>query len=262
MGKVYIAKGGELYKFGNSENPDARIKQLQTGSPVPLSIVYTFETSRPRRAETTLKREFAAKHSHGEWFKLNEADILSVKQATTPIQAAPAAPQKPAGVATGALTALHDVWAYRWHLLAAILLALPLLLWLESRGDYTEGYVWTGATAQPVAQPLQQPVAPPTPVPTSIPIALPPVDGPAPAIVEQPHEPSDLVPIPTEQWPTIDAMLYPPTPEPTFAFPVTWPAPRPNPIQEIAATVQVQLEEAGYKPLDVPIITPQGYLGP
>lgn len=106
MGKVHIAKGGELYKFGNSEDPETRIKKLQTGSPVPLSLVYTFEARTPKRAESELKRQFAIKYAHDEWFRLTEADILAVKQATTPTPIPPAgspAPQRPAGARTGAL---------------------------------------------------------------------------------------------------------------------------------------------------------------
>lgn len=270
MGKVYIARGGELYKFGNSENPEERIKQLQTGSPVPLSIVYTFEARTPKKAEAELKRMFAAKHAHGEWFKLTEADVLSVKQATTDIPApTPDVPQQPAGAATGALAAVHDIWAYRYYLIVFFIVAVPFFLWMEIR-DEPWGNLETMMARQTVFAPPPAADRQPTSLPVGAPAVVqpPPLQGNAQPVSNPPVPPanqgevlSELIPIPTEQWelPTpqheATAAIVPATATPTPpVFELTWPQQpnHPDDIAKFAQVAQTTLANAGYTASEKP----------
>jgi hypothetical protein len=73
-GFIYAIHGGGLTKFGWAKNPDARLKDLQRGSPVTLSIVARREGS--CRQEFALHRRLAEHRVHGEWFAVNAADAV------------------------------------------------------------------------------------------------------------------------------------------------------------------------------------------
>jgi hypothetical protein len=65
-GFVYFISGGGLIKIGRAFNPFSRLKDLQLGSPVKL----TLGCAVPGGAdlEGTLHQFFAAERQHGEWF--------------------------------------------------------------------------------------------------------------------------------------------------------------------------------------------------
>jgi hypothetical protein len=83
MGKIYVIKSGAYLKIGftSGENTSSRLKVLQVGNPVPLSVV--FEVSIDEKAmmaktsevEAEIHKELAAYRGIGEWFAIgaNEA---------------------------------------------------------------------------------------------------------------------------------------------------------------------------------------------
>lgn len=66
--KTYLigAEGSPLVKIGMAKNPEARVKFLQTGQPMLLSLLWTHEDDHER----TLHRRFADQRIRGEWFDL------------------------------------------------------------------------------------------------------------------------------------------------------------------------------------------------
>lgn len=78
---IYLARQGnsELYKIGSSDNPEERIKQLQTANGEQLELIETFETNYKFKLETALHRRFLPSKTLGEWFILKEEDIKNFK---------------------------------------------------------------------------------------------------------------------------------------------------------------------------------------
>ena len=88
---VYLITDGEYVKIGQSEDPENRLKALQTGNPKPLKIIKKWSVNgrdsvfnRPVinvQLEKNLQSCFKHKKSEGgnEWFKLNEAEIHLLK---------------------------------------------------------------------------------------------------------------------------------------------------------------------------------------
>ena len=64
-----------IYKIGFSKDPDKRIKELKTGNPSKLSILYRFPTTHKRKIETSLHNLYSHKRKDGEWFDLNSVDV-------------------------------------------------------------------------------------------------------------------------------------------------------------------------------------------
>jgi T5orf172 domain len=82
-GYVYVMQAemrpGELagpIKIGYSRHPVGRMKDLQTGSPLPL--VLAAQIAGPPELEGRLHRKLHDRRLHGEWF---DADLLDVDQA-------------------------------------------------------------------------------------------------------------------------------------------------------------------------------------
>lgn len=67
--QVYVISGGGKVKIGASVLPLDRLANLQTGSPMPLSLVWRIACPNARKLERALHRRYAAHHSHGEWFE-------------------------------------------------------------------------------------------------------------------------------------------------------------------------------------------------
>ena len=87
---IYMITDSEGYvKVGVGNNPEKRLKQLQTGHASEISIYYTeeFECTRNRllKIERMIHREVGNKYkrTHGEWFKLsspcNESELTEIK---------------------------------------------------------------------------------------------------------------------------------------------------------------------------------------
>lgn len=78
-GVTYIiaADSSDLFKIGRTTgDPNIRLAAMQTGSPLPLSIVCTL----PHASwETVLHHHFAAKRRQGEWFELTPEDLEAIR---------------------------------------------------------------------------------------------------------------------------------------------------------------------------------------
>lgn len=65
---VYFLSAGPFIKIGKSTGrPDARIRELQTGCPYPLTLIAHIVGG--LREEFALHKRFAQYRTHGEWFK-------------------------------------------------------------------------------------------------------------------------------------------------------------------------------------------------
>jgi hypothetical protein len=64
---IYFIQSKQYVKIGFSDNPESRLKELQTGSPVKLKLLGTmpgcFQT------ESELHKIFSHKRTNGEWFR-------------------------------------------------------------------------------------------------------------------------------------------------------------------------------------------------
>ena len=67
-GTIYVIAAGEFVKIGFTDGkPQDRLRMLQTGSPMKLSVVA--QMSGTMREERALHRRFAAQRAEGEWFR-------------------------------------------------------------------------------------------------------------------------------------------------------------------------------------------------
>jgi len=85
MAYIYvIGEHQKPYKIGITNNPERRLKNLQTGHPKKLYIHYTemISDNQVRELEQIIHETIRHKRMHGEWFdiELNEA-IAEVKYA-------------------------------------------------------------------------------------------------------------------------------------------------------------------------------------
>lgn len=82
MGYVYvIGNGRDAYKIGWTDGPvEKRLNMLQVGSPDELSIVHIEPHISPAVLERELHRRFAAKRIRGEWFQLDQDDLLKINR--------------------------------------------------------------------------------------------------------------------------------------------------------------------------------------
>lgn len=67
-----------LYKIGyTTGSVKNRIKNLQTGCPYKIEVVYTYNSSYSKILETTLHNIYSHKKTHGEWFNLDLTDEVN-----------------------------------------------------------------------------------------------------------------------------------------------------------------------------------------
>lgn len=70
------AKGLDgVYKIGRSLDPQRRLQEVQTFSPVPVEIAYTIANKKDASIESALHKHFKHCRLHCEWFCLSEEDI-------------------------------------------------------------------------------------------------------------------------------------------------------------------------------------------
>ena len=83
MPTLYVlqAKGTDIYKIGATRGavPD-RIKQLQVGCPFPLEVVCTHDAEDAFGLERGFHHYFHDKRLEGEWFRLSEIDVESIRR--------------------------------------------------------------------------------------------------------------------------------------------------------------------------------------
>lgn len=90
MGKfIYLihAEGTNLYKIGISNNPEKRLKSLQTANPYSLKLIFSIKVKNAFDVEKILHRTFSycklnenSEEIIGEWFNLSLDDISSFKE--------------------------------------------------------------------------------------------------------------------------------------------------------------------------------------
>jgi len=81
MKYIYLIKaetelGEEFYKIGITKRlVEDRIKELQTGNPCLLSLIYKFKTNIGTPVENALHRTYNINNLNGEWFSLTKNQI-------------------------------------------------------------------------------------------------------------------------------------------------------------------------------------------
>jgi hypothetical protein len=96
-GWVYLigaADGTGPTKIGKSIDVKSRLANLQSGSPVPLTVLWV--TPGGYAVEARLHSIYADVRQHGEWFMLRPADIRTIKEETWKPAPAPAPVSAPA----------------------------------------------------------------------------------------------------------------------------------------------------------------------
>lgn len=74
---VITAEGSPIVKIGKADDPEQRVKRLQTGSPAKLTVAWTVQ-AKPE-LELLLHERFADYRESGEWFDLTElGDAVTV----------------------------------------------------------------------------------------------------------------------------------------------------------------------------------------
>jgi hypothetical protein len=85
MGYVYLllqvdAEGSETYKIGiTKNNPELRVKQLQTGNPNKISVLRVYESDNYLRVEQWMHRKHGASKTEAknEWRNLTNDQIIT-----------------------------------------------------------------------------------------------------------------------------------------------------------------------------------------
>lgn len=73
-GFIYVAENLGLYKIGYTRNLEARLRNIQTNSASPITIITAYHVDNMLNEERILKARFKDKCAHGEWFRLTEED--------------------------------------------------------------------------------------------------------------------------------------------------------------------------------------------
>jgi hypothetical protein len=79
-GNLYLlnAWGTNKYKIGvTKNNVEKRIKQLQTGCPDEIILINQYKSDVYRKIESWLHRKFKSKKVEGEWFILDDSDVIN-----------------------------------------------------------------------------------------------------------------------------------------------------------------------------------------
>lgn len=73
---IYLVKAAGRYKIGTAADPERRLAEMQTGSPVRLFLLATGPGGHEREAQIHLA--YASKRRHGEWFALTSRERTEV----------------------------------------------------------------------------------------------------------------------------------------------------------------------------------------
>jgi hypothetical protein len=77
---VYVLHMAPYFKIGRSERPSQRIAGLMASLPVRPELFVYFETTRSAEIEGVLHWKFEAVRTNGEWFLLQDQDLLFLRQ--------------------------------------------------------------------------------------------------------------------------------------------------------------------------------------
>lgn len=77
-GKVYLlqGKGTRWFKIGVTTSISSRIKQIGVNSPFPLVMIAHYDVEDAAMNEREWHDRFSDKRTHGEWFELDDGDVL------------------------------------------------------------------------------------------------------------------------------------------------------------------------------------------
>lgn len=88
-GYVYLmCINGEYHKIGYAQNVRSRLGEMQVSSPYKIKVLHMIGCYHAPRLEMILQNRFADKWIAGEWFKLSENDIGTIKLIETPVRIA------------------------------------------------------------------------------------------------------------------------------------------------------------------------------
>ena len=87
MGIVYLlcelGSNPESYKIGiTKDNPEKRVKQLQTGNPNKIEVLKCYESKNYKTIEKWLHKKYSLNKtdSNNEWFQLTDKDIVTFNE--------------------------------------------------------------------------------------------------------------------------------------------------------------------------------------
>lgn len=75
MPYLYVVRCNEFYKIGIAADVSARISNMQTGNPYPLSVCAYYQFDNPAPVEQAIHQRFSKQWQLGEWFGLTESDL-------------------------------------------------------------------------------------------------------------------------------------------------------------------------------------------
>ncbi len=78
-GAVYLLRCGSRFKIGCSVAIKKRVRAIQNTLPEPAALVHAIKTDDPLGIERYWHRRFADKRLHGEWFRLDAADVAAFR---------------------------------------------------------------------------------------------------------------------------------------------------------------------------------------
>lgn len=84
-GNIYLIYDltNQAYKIGVTKRDcEKRLKQLQTGNPNELELIFHKSTDHPYRLESMLHHCFNEKKILNEWFDLSEEDVINFEETT------------------------------------------------------------------------------------------------------------------------------------------------------------------------------------
>lgn len=79
-GYVYIIHWHGYYKIGKAKDVPSRIRDIGCSHPVPPTVFKVIPTNAMGRLEAQLHKKFAHKRKSGEWFDLDENDLMYIKR--------------------------------------------------------------------------------------------------------------------------------------------------------------------------------------
>jgi hypothetical protein len=89
MGKIYLLANDEWtqFKIGiTKKSTSERIKNLQTGNGSKITIVKEYDTEHARKIESWLHGRYNSKRLVGEWFSLDDDDIMNFTETCKEIE--------------------------------------------------------------------------------------------------------------------------------------------------------------------------------
>lgn len=75
-GYIYVIKGGDYYKIGRTGNMTQRMKSFSKSIPSNFDLVCSWRVDDMVQEEKELHEIFSESRVRGEWFSLNEDDVL------------------------------------------------------------------------------------------------------------------------------------------------------------------------------------------